>query len=225
MKVTNETVLKWINENLGGIIRKAIIGTLYSEELLAGIVMREVGTSKLAKFIHNQLKEKAEKDFSITPQKWTFDYICKNMKGDWGLRKGELYPRYHGFGFWQIDIGSYPEFIESGKWQDPYECCLQAIKCLQEKEEQLYSYYSYLFYKRVIIAAYNCGASRVIKALRENRDIDYYTYNRDYSKSVLEFAEQYRQLFMKREKIDNIPIKPIDKSEITEIINDNQRQM
>jgi len=41
------------------------------------------------------------------------------MKGDYGKRPADAAKQYHGFGFWQIDIASFPSFISSGKWVDP----------------------------------------------------------------------------------------------------------
>lgn len=41
---------------------------------------------------------------------------------------------------------------------------------------------------RGALAAYNCGAGNVLRALRQGVDVDFYTAGRDYSQDVLDRA-------------------------------------
>lgn len=175
---TEKELLAWIAENLGGYIRKAIAGTSYSEDWLGAIACRETGFL-IIKYVNQGLP---------------FDEICEKMYGD--FRKG----RYNGFGFWQIDIGSYPGFIESGLWIDPLATVKQAIICLDGKRHSLKSWEYALNvndFERAITAAYNCGQGRVMKALDNGYDIDRYTFNRDYSGEVFRMRKIYREINIK----------------------------
>ncbi|MGK3945571.1 hypothetical protein ABK046_45420, partial [Streptomyces caeruleatus] len=87
--------------------------TLYTEDWLAAMAMREVNFL-IARHAAKPLAE-----------------VAKLMRGDYSQRTGETKPQYHGYGFWQIDTGSFPDFISSGDWQDPYKCCMKAISVLE----------------------------------------------------------------------------------------------
>jgi hypothetical protein len=59
------------------------------------------------------------------------------MKGDYGRRAGESKPRYHGFGFVQIDTGSYPDFINSTPLNDYKAYLRKSILVLEEKRRSI----------------------------------------------------------------------------------------
>lgn len=101
----------------------------------------------------------------------------------------------HGRGLMQID-DRFHEFALSGRWQDPeanleYGCAL------------LVAYYHELgqttklpqgpVLMRAALAGYNSGCGNVRKALRNGRDVDYYTSGRDYSADVLNRAGWFRR--------------------------------
>ena len=92
-------------------------------------------------------------------------------EGDYGKRPADAAKQYHGFGFWQIDIASFPSFISSGKWVDPGAMAQPAVT-----------------------AAYNCGEGNVNKALEANLDVDSYTFAKDYSKEVFRYRGIYQNL-------------------------------
>lgn len=173
--MTEKQILLWIRDNLGAIISKAIFSTPYSEHILAGMCMRETGILIPKKIGLGEL-----------------DYVSAQMLGDYGKRKNDTEKKYHGFGFWQIDIDSFPEFVASGDWKDPYKCCLKAVSILEGKRKWLAQ--KNITEDRAIIAAYNCGEGNVWKAIKKGFDVDAYTYNKDYSKEVMRFAEIYANL-------------------------------
>lgn len=180
--------LRWISVNLGEAIRKAMQDSkaknqalLYTFDWLVAMAYRETGI-KIIKLI--------KKGFNTQD-------IIQNMKGDWSQRPGEKEPQYHGFGFWQIDIASYPEFVKSGDWKDPYKCCMKAISVLEEKRIYLQKHFPNLADEslhRAITAAYNCGQGNVAKVLRAGQDVDRRTHGQDYSKEVWRFRKLYKEI-------------------------------
>lgn len=180
---SDQKMMKWIKDNLGAMINGAVEGTVYTEDWLAGMCARETGFL-FTRYV-NQGKSLAE--------------INLLMKGDYGRRPGEPAKIYHGFGYWQIDIGSYPAFINSGKWTDPLATAKQAISVLNEKRNYLIGRgwqqkISADKLERAVTAAYNCGQGNVDKALRNNLDIDTYTFHKDYSKEVFRYRGIYSKL-------------------------------
>jgi transglycosylase-like protein with SLT domain len=106
---------------------------------------------------------------------------------------------FHGFGFWQIDIGSFPDFVNSGNWTDPLETAKMAVKVLNGKMNFLKSkgWQDELdpnTWERAITAAYNCGEGNVNKALSKNLDVDCFTFSKDYSKEVFRYRNIYTKL-------------------------------
>lgn len=184
--MTQRQILLWIKENLGPIIQKAIEKNpevIYTEDWLAAMAYRETG------FLIGRYADKKIKPFAIHSL----------MMGDYSQRDGEGVKQYHGFGYWQIDTGSYLAFIKSGAWKDPYKTCMKAIEVLEEK--RIYLAQNLDFGKidlhtihRAITAAYNCGQGNVLKALNKGYDVDRYTHNGDYSKMVWEYRDEYRNL-------------------------------
>lgn len=179
----DKAMMQWIKNNLGAIIRNSIINSLFTEDMLAGICARETGFL-FTRYANQQL---------------TFEQIFPLMKGDYGKRKGDAQKQYHGFGFWQIDIDSYPAFVNSGKWQDPAATAAMAVSVLNSKKAYLESRgwntrLSEAMWERAVIAAYNCGEGNVDKALSRNMDVDTYTYTKDYSKEVTRYRIIYATL-------------------------------
>ena len=180
---SDQKMMKWIKENLGSIINQAIDGSLYSEDWLAGICARETG------FLFTRHVNKGS----------SFEDICPLMIGDFGKRKGDTKPVFHGFGFWQIDIGSFPDFVNSDKWKDPLETAKMAVSVLDGKKRFLQQKgwkekLSPTMWERAITAAYNCGEGNVNKALTNNFDVDRFTFARDYSKEVFRYRNVYSKL-------------------------------
>ncbi len=177
----------WIKENLGPVIREALresLGAPYTEDWLAAMAYREV---------HNVIERQLAKN-----PKTTLEEMAPLMKGDYGLRPGEKQKQYHGFGFWQIDTGSYKSFIDAGLWEDPLATAKKAILVLDEKSRYLWPRVSKVLssdtYNRAITAAYNCGQGNVAKAVKAGLPVDHYTHNKDYSKAVWTYRNYYRTL-------------------------------
>jgi hypothetical protein len=186
--MTERETLLWIKTNLGPSIDRALIHARekfpdhpYTRDWLAGIIMRETGFL-IARYV------KA----GTTPA-----IIHTLMRGDYGQRPGEKEKSYHGYGYPQIDIGSYPDFVRSGDWKDPFKTVCKAIAVLEEKRAYLEPKFPNLqgdSLHRAITAAYNCGQGNVAHVLQEGKDIDARTYNHDYSREVWRFRELYNTL-------------------------------
>jgi hypothetical protein len=111
-------------------------------------------------------------------------------KSSTNLRQG-LLPPDGGFGrgLMQIDFDAF-EFARTGNWQDPqanikFGCQVlkDNINLLQQKTDRQGT-----ALLQAAIAAYNCGTRNVLRAIRDGRDIDFYTTGRDYSADVLNRA-------------------------------------
>jgi hypothetical protein len=184
--MTTRDILLWIHINLLSSINKAIEEKkkanpllIYTPDWLVGITYRETG-GLIAKYGG----KKAEVMHSLT-------------RGDFSQRPGEKEKQYHGYGYVQIDIGSYPDFVKSGAWKDPFKCYAKAIDVLEEKRKYIQSHMIRLGgddLHRAITAAYNCGQGNVVKALSANKDVDSYTTGHDYSKDVWQRRNFYRQI-------------------------------
>jgi len=89
----------------------------------------------------------------------------------------------------QIDFDAH-EFARTGKWQDPKGNVRYRCKVLADSRD---------FMKRRTalegrallqgaLAGYNAGPGTTLRAIRDGRDVDFYTTGRDYSKDVLNRA-------------------------------------
>lgn len=174
-------LLLWIKENLGDAIRAATIGSHYSEDWLGAMAARETGFL-ITRYVNQGL---------LPPE------VHARMLGDYGQRPGEPAKQYHGYGYWQIDTGSYPDFVRSGDWQDPLKTARKAVAVLDEKRGALLAAGLGLdgeMLERAITAAYNCGQGNVIKAVRNGDDIDRYTFAKNYSAEVFRYRARYVEL-------------------------------
>lgn len=178
--MTEKEIIKWIDTNLGAAIDDAIAGTDFTRSLLVGMAYRETGFL-IARYLRK----------GYTPST-----IHAAMKGDYGKRATDVIEQYHGYGYWQIDIASFPAFIASGDWRDPAKTALFAVKVLEGKRKFLRERFA-MDDQRLLqasIAAYNCGEGNVKKAIEKDRDLDYYTHQKNYSREVLRFKAIAEQL-------------------------------
>jgi len=107
-----------------------------------------------------------------------------------GFRTGALPPDGgFGRGLMQIDFDAF-EFARTGKWQDPQENIAFGCKVLSDARTLLGRKTSLTSgaLLQAAIAAYNCGAGNVLQAIRDSRDVDFYTTKRNYSADVLNRA-------------------------------------
>lgn len=184
--MTNTQILAWIKKNLGPIMQETIaaakvknVDLLYTEDWLGAIACRETG-GLIARYPNAPLSD-----------------VSSVMRGDYTQRPGETEKQYHGFGFWQVDIGSFPAFVRSGDWKDPAKACTMAIAILEGKRQYLQAHFPQLSgdeLDRAITAAYNCGEGNVGKQLTAGLDIDGRTADHNYSKNVWEFRTIYQTL-------------------------------
>jgi Putative peptidoglycan binding domain len=179
----DQKMMQWVKENIGQAIIGAIAQGGYDEAWLAGICARETG------FLFTRYAN----------QGLGFEQICPLMKGDYSRRTGERSKQYHGFGFWQVDTGSFPEFVSLGKWVDPSATASFVITILDGKAGYLRNLgwqqkLSATLWERAITAAYNCGEGNVNKALQKGLDVDAYTFAKDYSAEVFRYRGIYTAL-------------------------------
>jgi len=94
-----------------------------------------------------------------------------------------------GRGLMQIDYDAHV-FARSGPWRDPLENVRYGASVLVEARGFLRkrAALSGRGLLRGALAAYNCGAGNVLRALRQGVDVDFYTAGRDYSQDVLDRA-------------------------------------
>lgn len=186
--MTTREILVWIHLNLRASIDKAIEkkksdnpALIYTPEWLAAITYREVG-ELIRRYVMAGTKT---------------ELMHTLMRGDFSQRAGEKEKRYHGYGYTQIDIGSYPEFAISGDWKDPLKCYLKAIDVLESKRHYIERHMIRLggdnLY-RAITSAFNCGEGNVVKALAADKDVDYYTTGHNYSLEVWQRKQFYNQI-------------------------------
>lgn len=186
--MTSTEILKWIKTNLSSYIIQAINDAkvknpslLYTEDWLGAITCRETG---------DLIIRDVTKKLSVTE-------MAPLMKGDYSKRPGETTEQYHGFGFIQIDISSFPHFVNSGDWKDPYKCYEMAIDVLEDKRQYLQPHFPSLTgdsLERAITAAYNSGEGNVGKCINAGIDVDSRTADHNYSKQVFEFRDIYKTL-------------------------------
>ena len=180
--MTEKLVIQWILTNLGPDIDKALAEAkavnpdlLYDKAWLAGMCYRETG------FLVARYVAQGALPAAIHPL----------MRGDYSKRAADKEKMYHGFGYWQIDIDSFPAFVKSGDWKDPYKTCVKAISVLEGKRKYLEPKFPNLkgdSLLRAITAAYNCGEGNVQKVLNAGQDIDARTHQHNYSAEVARFA-------------------------------------
>ncbi len=186
--MTERNILSWINNNLGPVIEQALAEAkrnnpdlLYTKDWLAAMAMRETG------FLIARYAGQAKTPVQIHPL----------MRGDYSQRPGEKEKSYHGYGYWQIDIASYPAFVKSGDWKDPLKTCRKAIAVLEEKRLYLQQQFPSLTGEdlaRAVTAAYNCGQGNVSKVIRKGEDIDSRTHQKNYSAEVWRYREIFNTL-------------------------------
>lgn len=175
--------MQWIKTNLSGQIARAIKGSIYSEDWLAGMYARATGY----KIIKSSNKGFSHKE------------VWLKMEGDWRKWTKDKEKKYHGFGFWQIDVDSYPDFVNSGGWTNPLKYCQKSVAVLNEKRDYLIvkgwnKKIDVLSFERAITAAYNCSQGNVNKALLYASDVDRYTFAQDYSKEVFRHRTLHKSL-------------------------------
>jgi hypothetical protein len=162
-------LLQLLLDNLKDYIEPVVKDTRYDLAWIIALANRECGW---------KVAQQLNKGMSITDS-------LTNMKGDYISGKG-----YQGYSPFQIDIKSYPDFINSGDWKDLEKAAEKCINVLEEKRKSLVSYgwtedkLGLTLFNRAITAAYNCGQGNVNKALKNGKDVDAYTFNHDYSKDI-----------------------------------------
>jgi peptidoglycan hydrolase-like protein with peptidoglycan-binding domain len=106
-------------------------------------------------------------------------------------RRGPLPADGGGFrrGLLQIDYDAHA-FARDGDWRGPGANIAFGCRLLAEAKSYLRrrTMLSSRALLRAALAAYNCGAANVLRALRQGADIDFYTARRDYSADVMNRA-------------------------------------
>ncbi len=107
------------------------------------------------------------------------------------FRTGPFPPDNGGFGrgLMQIDFDAH-DFARTGNWQDPEKNIFYGAGVLSDARSliQRKTNFNGTTLLRAALAAYNCGAGNALNAIRDSRDIDFYTAGRDYSKDTVNRA-------------------------------------
>jgi len=140
-----------------------------------------------------------------------------------GYRETGLNPKYltvtgdngHGYGLMQVDIRSYPEWVNAGNWKDAQSCISKGAEILASKRAGIQAAVGRTNIRlktsaggvcsfdgapiagddllRVSVAAYNCGMWAYYH-FSKGHDVDRGTTGQDYSKDVLAKTAVFRQL-------------------------------
>lgn len=104
------------------------------------------------------------------------------------FRNGPLPPDDGGFGrgLMQIDFDAH-EFARTENWKDPKENILYGCRVLSDSQDfiQRRAGLEGKALLQAALAGYNAGPGNALKAIRDGRDIDFYTTGRDYSRDAL----------------------------------------
>jgi peptidoglycan hydrolase-like protein with peptidoglycan-binding domain len=107
------------------------------------------------------------------------------------FRTGPLPPDGLGYGrgLMQIDFDS-QELARTGNWQDPVQNISAGCKILTGFRNLLQQRTSLTgtALLQAAVASYNSGPGRVLSAIQNNQDVDFFTAGRNYSKDVLNRA-------------------------------------
>lgn len=89
----------------------------------------------------------------------------------------------------QIDFDAH-DFARTGNWQDAEKNIFYGAGVLADARSliQRKTKFDGITLLRAALAAYNCGAGNALNAIRDSRDIDFYTAGRDYSKDTVNRA-------------------------------------
>lgn len=119
----------------------------------------------------------------------TGDFAPRHNTKPW--RSGPMPPDGQGYGrgLMQIDFDAF-DFARTGHWQDPASNINAGAQVLHNNIRFFTNNSSLqgLELLRVAIAAYNCGAGNVQKALQQSLDVDAFTAHANYSADVLNRA-------------------------------------
>ncbi len=125
---------------------------------------------------------------SLTPPgpAGTGDFIQRRFPAR--FRTGPLPADGGGFGrgLMQIDFDAY-EFARTGNWADPKENILSGCQVLADGRDLIRRKTNFdgLPLLRASLASYNAGPGNALTAIRDGRDIDFFTAGRNYSADTL----------------------------------------
>lgn len=137
-----------------------------------------------------------------------------------GSRETNLDPKYlrisgdggHGFGLWQADIESYPQWIKSGAWHDAGMCAMFGAKVLNDKLNEIKNKADKAGLEvdeetalRLAIAAYNHGSTGVFNDFKRGLDPDKGTTGHDYSADTLKREKVFAEFL---EDVPDVEEKP-----------------
>lgn len=115
----------------------------------------------------------------------------RNIKGDF---RGGI---YHGFGVMQIDVGTAPDWIKSGAWQDAHKSVLKGFEILASKRDAVVKHFasdksvSNEERRHIFLALYNGG--HAIQAFEQEGNPDAHTTGHDYGQDVMDRAVLFEQ--------------------------------
>lgn len=125
-----------------------------------------------------------------------------NIMGDY--RKSKHFPKggYHGYGIMQVDIGTDPAWISSGRWKNVNEAIMHGTKILDSKRKELNRMWvgtrTLREFLWTLAASYNTGSGRAYPNFKQHGNPDKTTTGGDYGKDVLQRMTEFQELLTAR---------------------------
>lgn len=125
-----------------------------------------------------------------------------NMKGDY--RKSKHFPGggYHGYGIMQVDVGTDPQWIASGAWQNVDQAIMHGTSILNSKKNELNRMWqgerTLQQFLWTLSASYNTGTSRAYPDFKASGNPDRRTTGHDYGRDVLQRMQEFSALLADR---------------------------
>ena len=172
-------VLKWIKNNMSSFIKSSIVGTIFTEDIIAGLIYAESEISIRAYYEN----EKADA-YTVNSQVQNTDATGHQAYSLYQLTSGKV----------TNEIQSWLD-SKDNRWQRPGEATQKAISLLRTKQTTIKQNHPELSpdeLLRATIAAYNAGEGTVNKALSNNIPLDNVTYDPVYLTKIYSAAEKYK---------------------------------
>lgn len=179
----------------GGVSPYLLLGILYAESNF-GQALKPVGPAGSGDFIARPTSPDRDKRMASNP----LPGVVKKTLAE-GIKARKIagpceawVPTTNGWGcgLFQIDYEAHYEFCKSGQWTDPEKACAYAVGILKSARASLMKSLPNLKgtdLDRAMIAAYNAGAGRVSKFLKEGKSLDDCTFHPGYVDKICNKAD------------------------------------
>jgi len=176
----NESVLRWIKQNMGPLIARVVPGTIFNESLIAGLIYAEA-RGEIMKYYNAG----------------TADAYTVNSK----ITNADINIGNQAYTMFQFTSGRVPDYIQTwledgDRWKRPNEATEKAVSLLKSKQSYIQNSVSINQddLVRASIAAYNGGEGRAVKALKNGKPLETITYDPSYLSTIYSAASEYEAL-------------------------------